>query len=56
MSSKPPDPSTVTQLMLAAAAGDKTAADGLLPLVYERLRRAAELDLARERDGHTLSA
>jgi len=46
----------VTRLIAAAASGDKTAADQLLPLVYEQLRRAAQLDLARERKDHTLSA
>lgn len=42
--------------MLAAASGDKEAADRLLPLVYEQLRKAAQQDLASERLGHTLSA
>ena len=42
--------------MVAAAGGDKTAADRLLPLVYEQLRQAAQLGLAGERVGHTLSA
>ncbi|MCA9284455.1 MAG: sigma-70 family RNA polymerase sigma factor [Phycisphaerales bacterium] len=42
--------------MNAAAEGDRAAADALLPLVYDQLRRAAELRLAGERDGHTLSA
>ncbi len=42
--------------MNAAASGDKDAADRLLPLIYEQLRKAAELDLADERSGHTLSA
>ncbi|MBL8900783.1 MAG: RNA polymerase subunit sigma [Planctomycetes bacterium] len=42
--------------MQAAAHGDQVAAEALLPLVYEQLRRAAELDLMRERAGHTLSA
>lgn len=42
--------------MLAAANGDKQAADRLLPLVYDQLRKAAERDLAGERAGHTLSA
>jgi RNA polymerase sigma factor (TIGR02999 family) len=45
-----------TLLMNAAAEGDRAAADALLPLVYDQLRRAAELRLAGERDGHTLSA
>jgi RNA polymerase sigma factor (TIGR02999 family) len=42
--------------MSAAAGGDKAAADRLLPLVYEQLRKAAQLGLASERTGHTLSA
>lgn len=42
--------------MSAAAEGDKDAADRLLPLVYEQLRKAAQLHLAGERGGHTLSA
>jgi RNA polymerase sigma factor (TIGR02999 family) len=45
-----------TVLMAAAVGGDKAAADRLLPLVYDQLRRAAELSLAHERSGHTLSA
>lgn len=46
-------------LMLAAAEGDKAAAAQLLPLVYEQLRKAAQLSMAGERGGgagHTLSA
>lgn len=42
--------------MNAAAGGDKDAADRLLPMVYEHLRKAAQLDLMGERTGHTLSA
>jgi len=42
--------------MLAAASGDVGAADQLLPLVYEQLRQAAQVDLAGERPGHTLCA
>ena len=45
-----------TRWLLAAASGDKQAADHLLPLVYEQLRKAAQRDLAGERLGHTLSA
>ncbi len=48
--------SEATILMDAAAAGDKSAADRLLPLVYDQLRRAAEAGLAGERGGQTLSA
>ena len=42
--------------MDAAAGGDRGAADKLLPLVYEQLRRAAQVQLASERRDHTLSA
>jgi hypothetical protein len=35
--------------MNAAAGGDKAAADRLLPLVYEQLRKAAQRDLAGDR-------
>jgi len=42
--------------MAAAASGDRSAANRLLPLVYEQLRQAAQLGLAGERAGHTLSA
>lgn len=56
MSSQPSDSSDATILLAAAAGGDKVAADRLLPLVYDQLRRAAELSLAGERPGHTLSA
>lgn len=45
-----------TILMNAAANGDKSAADRLLPLVYDQLRRAAQKRLAGERTDHTLSA
>ncbi|MDX2148956.1 MAG: ECF-type sigma factor [Planctomycetota bacterium] len=43
-------------LMAAAADGDKQAAERLLPLVYEQLRKAAQISLQSERAGHTLSA
>lgn len=42
--------------MNAAASGDRDAANRLLPLVYDQLRQAAQLGLAQERSGHTLSA
>jgi RNA polymerase sigma factor (TIGR02999 family) len=45
-----------TALMIAAADGDGMAAEKLLPLVFEQLRRAARRQLASERPGHTLSA
>ncbi len=42
--------------MNAAVAGEVDAADRLLPLVYEQLRKSAQLNLSSERAGHTLSA
>lgn len=42
--------------MAQAAQGDRAAADGLLPLVYEQLRKAAQVEMAAERKDHTLSA
>jgi RNA polymerase sigma factor (TIGR02999 family) len=56
MSPAPAQPEDATLLMAAAADGDKSAADRLLPLVYDQLRRTAQLGLAGERAGHTLSA
>src|SRR5688572_29114092 len=46
----------VTQLLEAAAAGDPKAAEELLPLVYEELRKLAATRLAEERQGQTLQA
>lgn len=56
MSSGLPEPEDATCLMRAAAGGDKASADRLLPLVYDQLRKAAQIGLASERVGHTLSA
>jgi RNA polymerase sigma factor (TIGR02999 family) len=44
----------VTQILNAIERGDPHAADQLLPLVYDELRRMAAVDLAREAPGHTL--
>jgi RNA polymerase sigma factor (TIGR02999 family) len=46
----------LTQALAAASAGDPEAAERLLPLVYEELRRVAAILLARENPGHTLQA
>src|SRR5580692_9894343 len=46
--------SDVTQLLDAAAAGDRKAAADLLPLVYDELRRLAAARLADEPSGNTL--
>lgn len=48
--------SDVTQLLKAMDAGEPKAAEELLPLVYEELRRLAESRMARERPGQTLQA
>jgi RNA polymerase sigma factor (TIGR02999 family) len=46
----------VTQLIDAAAAGDRKAAAELLPLVYDELRKLAAARLAAEKPGQTLQA
>ena len=46
--------SDVTCILEAAQQGDPTAADQLLPLVYEELRRLAAHKMANEAAGHTL--
>jgi RNA polymerase sigma factor (TIGR02999 family) len=46
--------SDVTQLLSAIDAGDPKAADQLLPLVYEELRKLAVVRMANEKAGHTL--
>jgi RNA polymerase sigma factor (TIGR02999 family) len=48
--------SAVTRLLDAAAGGDPAAADELLPLVYDELRRLAAARLAAEKPGQTLQA
>lgn len=44
----------VTQILEAIGAGDKHAAEELLPLVYEELRRLAAFRMAHEAPGQTL--
>ena len=46
--------SDVTRILEAAQQGDPTAADQLLPLVYEELRLLAAHKMANEAAGHTL--
>ena len=43
-----------TLTLKALSAGDRRAADSLLPLIYEELRLLARVYLAREPSGHTL--
>ena len=49
-------PDDVTTILDRAAAGDRQAAEALLPLVYDQLRSAAQQAMRDERAGHTLSA
>lgn len=46
----------VTQILSQIESGDPTAADQLLPLVYDELRKLAAVRLANEKAGHTLQA
>lgn len=47
-------PSEVTRLLERVDRHDQTAAEELLPLVYEELRRLAAIRLAQESEGQTL--
>jgi RNA polymerase sigma factor (TIGR02999 family) len=46
----------ITQILDAAAAGDRQAAAQILPLVYDELRKLAAVRMAAEAPGHTLNA
>jgi RNA polymerase sigma factor (TIGR02999 family) len=48
--------SEVTRLLEALDRGEPRAAEDLLPLVYEELRRLAHQKMAREKPGQTLQA
>ncbi|MCA8974081.1 MAG: sigma-70 family RNA polymerase sigma factor [Planctomycetes bacterium] len=53
----PPDGSApLTELLQRAAAGEATAADAALPLIYRELRNLAQARMAGERRDHTLQA
>ncbi len=49
-----PSPPEVTQLLRAWGNGDERALEGLMPVVYEELRRIARRYMGHERPGHTL--
>jgi len=51
-----PSDSNITQLLRSWRNGDANAAENLVPLVYDRLRRIAGSHLRHERPGHTLAA
>jgi RNA polymerase sigma factor (TIGR02999 family) len=46
--------SDVTRILCAIEQGDGTAAEQLLPLVYDELRRLARAKMANEASGHSL--
>jgi RNA polymerase sigma factor (TIGR02999 family) len=46
----------VTRILSAIEQGDRQAADQLLPLVYDELRKLAAARMAAEKPGHTLNA
>jgi len=48
--------SDVTRIISAIEQGDRQAADQLLPLVYDELRKLAAARMAAEKPGHTLNA
>jgi DNA-directed RNA polymerase specialized sigma24 family protein len=48
--------SEITRILCAIDQGDPSAAEQLLPLVYDELRNLAAQRLARERPGQTLRA
>jgi RNA polymerase sigma factor (TIGR02999 family) len=48
--------SDVTRILSSIESGDPTAAQQLLPLVYDELRKLAAANLARELPGQTLQA
>ncbi len=51
-----PTRTDITVLLDGAAAGDRIAADALLPILYDELRRLAAARLAHEKPGQTLQA
>jgi len=51
-----PDRQQLTTILKRASAGDESAVNRLMPLVYDELRALAESYLRRERSGHTLQA
>jgi RNA polymerase sigma factor (TIGR02999 family) len=54
--SLPSEPADVTGLLLAWGRGDRSAADRLVPAVYDELHRQAERAMRHEGDEHTLQA
>ena len=48
--------SEFTTMLNAASQGDKCSASEILPLVYDELRRLAQMHMSKEFGGHTLQA
>ena len=48
--------SDVTRILSQIESGDPSAAEQLLPLVYDELRKLAAVNLAQEKPGQTLQA
>jgi hypothetical protein len=46
--------SDVTKILLAIEGGDQNAADKLLPLVYQELRKLAAAKLSKEKPGQSV--
>src|SRR5678815_2123683 len=51
-----PSSKEVTQMLLDWRNGDQAALEKLTPLVYDQLRRLAQVHMNRERPDHTLQA
>src|SRR5512147_905634 len=52
----PADDGDITSMLAAASGGDPEAAERLVGLVYDELRRRAEALMRREAPGHTVQA
>lgn len=48
--------SEVTRILSQIESGDPSAAEHLLPLVYDKLRKLASVKLAQEKPGQTIQA
>lgn len=55
MANSMPADGEVTQMLADLSAGKPEALDGLMPIVYDKLRAIAHNQLRRERSGHTLT-
>jgi len=50
------DAASITLMLREFTAGDKTALDQVIPLIYDELHKLADRHIGRERTGHTLQA